>query len=48
MRGTQVAFQDGHLYAVRDENGDGLISAEEVQKHKVCSPLPRFSLSFDS
>ncbi|CAE7418087.1 PP5 [Symbiodinium natans] len=30
-----VGFQDGKVYAVRDENGDGTISPEEVKEHLV-------------
>ncbi|CAK9025961.1 unnamed protein product [Durusdinium trenchii] len=30
-----VPFQDGHVYAVRDANGDGKISPDEVQSHHV-------------
>ncbi|CAE7745330.1 unnamed protein product [Symbiodinium necroappetens] len=30
-----VPFQDGKIYAVRDDNGDGKISPEEVQEHLV-------------
>ena len=30
-----VPFQDGKVYALRDENGDGKISPEEVREHLV-------------
>ena len=30
-----VAYQDGKIYAVRDEDGDGKISPEEVKEHLV-------------
>ncbi|CAE7428612.1 unnamed protein product [Symbiodinium necroappetens] len=30
-----VPFQDGKIYAIRDENGDGKISPEEVKEHLV-------------
>lgn len=30
-----LAYQDGKIYAVRDENGDGKISPEEVKEHLV-------------
>ena len=32
-----VPFQDGKVYILRDENGDGKISAEEIKEHLVGS-----------